>query len=127
MKGKQVLLTTEQELSEMYEKCKGRKSIMLWVKNIATTIQRKRLKSQDDEGPAPKASKLRYDGHLSKMSEVDTIVNQLETKHAEKYTPQQLRAWGHMLQMKKHTSFDSPPDKPFFRSRKHLKDSPKVT
>uniref|UniRef100_A0A1X7UNK9 SHOCT domain-containing protein n=1 Tax=Amphimedon queenslandica TaxID=400682 RepID=A0A1X7UNK9_AMPQE len=50
------------------------------------------------------------------MSEVQTIVDELEKKHASSYTPEQLRVWGHMIQLKKHDSFEVPPSKPFFKT-----------
>ena len=46
------------------------------------------------------------------MTEVELIVEELESIHdAGHYTPEQLRAWAHMLQMKKQDSY------PFFKSK----------
>ena len=32
------------------------------------------------------------------------------------YTAEQIRAWAHMLQMKKHDSYEEAPKKPFFKT-----------
>lgn len=39
------------------------------------------------------------------------------TLHEGKYSPEQLRAWSHLLEMGKHDSYEQPPDKPFFRGK----------
>ena len=51
------------------------------------------------------------------MAEVEEILERLTQKHQENYTPEQLRAWAHMIQMKKHSSYDAAPLKPFFAKR----------
>ena len=44
------------------------------------------------------------------------MVDELEEKHESgKFSPEQIRAWAHMLHLKKHASYEEPPDKPFFR------------
>ena len=51
-------------------------------------------------------------------------MDELEERHgtSKKYSPEQFRAWAHMLQLKKHDSYDMPPNKPFFKSRKQTDD-----
>ena len=105
--------------------------IILWAKiTHALSRARKRLtelsdnadtckkkKPDDDSDKAPPRSN--YKNHLNKMAEVDCIVSDLEKKHNDgKFSPEQIRAWAHMLQLKKHTSYDDPPNKPFFRHSK---------
>ena len=58
------------------------------------------------------------------MSEVEEIVEKLRSKHEEKYTPEQFRAWAHMH---KCDSYDAPPDKPFFRKKKLQDSAPDAT
>ena len=48
------------------------------------------------------------------MSEVELIIEKLKENHENSYSPEQLRAWAHMIHMKRHTSYEFPPDKPFF-------------
>ena len=42
----------------------------------------------------------------------------------EKFSPEQLRAWSHLLEMEKHDSYEEPPEKPFFRGRKSSPTNP---
>ena len=58
------------------------------------------------------------------MNKVEGIIQDLENRHGESkvYSVEQIRVWAHMIQMKQHTSYDDPPDKPFFRHSKRLKD-----
>ena len=51
------------------------------------------------------------------MNEVKEIVEKLSGNH-DSFTPEQLRAWAHMIHLKKHSSYDTPPNKPFFGSKK---------
>ena len=55
---------------------------------------------------------------MKNMTEVDEILEKLKQKHAENYTPKQLLTWAHMIQMNKHESYDTAPNKPFFGSKK---------
>ena len=52
------------------------------------------------------------------MSELEVIVDDLSERHGDAYTTEQIRAWAHMLQMKKHNSYQEPPKKPFFKTAK---------
>ena len=67
----------------------------------------------------------RYDHHREKLEELEEIFEKLqdEGSNKEKYTSEQLRAWAHLLQMKKHESYEKPPDKPFFRNTRQGKKS----
>ena len=50
---------------------------------------------------------------ISKRDEVDAIVQKLREKHQDRFTPPQINTWAHCIQMKTHSSYDEPPDKPF--------------
>jgi len=58
-----------------------------------------------------------------KQREVDEIYDELQKKHEGAYSPEQLRAWSHMIRLKTHHSFDAPPDKPSFRGYKHRSEA----
>ena len=126
IKGKQLPLTSDEQLHDMYTVYKGKREILVWLK---VKKSKKRSKSPcmvSDEQSASK--KTRYDSHLQRMTEVEDIVNDLQKKHACKFSPEQFRAWAHMIQLKKHESYNVPPSKPFFGQDKgkHLKDTPSV-
>ena len=52
------------------------------------------------------------------MAAVDEIYDELQEKHKGKDSPEQLRAWSHLLEMGKCNSCEDQPDKPFFKGRK---------
>ena len=117
--GKKKWLTSDQDLVDMYEASKGKHDVTIWCYGPAPSSEpvkgRKRQSAGGPDGAsAPKAS--RYDSHVDKMAEVATIEEELQKIHSGKYTDQQLRSWAHLIQMKKHSSYEEPPDKPFFRS-----------
>ena len=55
----------------------------------------------------------------------------LKEKHTGNYTEEKLRAWAHLIQMEKHTSYTQPPDMAYFKRRKctdtSTSDSPAQT
>ena len=56
------------------------------------------------------------------MTEVEEIEENLREKHAGgPYSEEQLRSWAHMIQLKKHSSYDEPPNKPFWTTRSQPK------
>lgn len=116
-KGKQLPLTSDEDLSKMYFEHHKRRSINLWIKSAQVVRQTKRLRCNsddpfDDSRPAKKGV---YSSHLQKMDELEEILDKLASKHHEsKFTPEQLHCWANLIQMKKHSSYEFPPDKPFF-------------
>ena len=54
----------------------------------------------------------------AKITEVEKILKKLQDTHGNKYSIEQLNAWAHMLHVEKHTSYDCPPDLPYFRGNR---------
>ena len=117
-KGRQVLLQNNTALEEMYA-THMKTLFMLWLKvtkhratkrSATNDHQKGTKKSCTDATNTPASS---YQGHLKNMSEVQTIVDELEKIHASSYTPAQLRVWRHMIQLKIHDSLAS---KPFLKT-----------
>ena len=118
-KGKQRWLACNEDLEDLYHVYEGKKEILLWC-NACDQPPPKRTRSvdleQEVEGQRP-AKSSRYDKFTDKMTEVESIEAKLREKHAQStYSEHQLRSWAHLIQMKKHTSYDKPPDKPFWRT-----------
>ena len=125
-KGKRCWLYTDDDLKEMYEKHKGKRELLLWcyshkIASSKSAAVRTPVQLKGSEKKAVRSSN--YDKHTNKMAEVDEIYEKLEDQHREKFSPEQLRAWAHMIQMSKHDSYEVPPDKPFFRGRKRVERS----
>ena len=114
-KGRQIMLDNDEDLVNMYGVHQGRKQIVLWMKVLRRGIKRP-LRVNDDENKTPKRqSPGNYQGHLQKMTEVQLIYEELEKHHGDSFTKEQLMAWAHMLNIKKHDSYNTPPKKPFFK------------
>ena len=117
-KGKRCWLTSENDVTEMYNIYN--KEVLLWCS------KEKRFDEPDAGGePSNKHAKTSYEGHIDKMAEVETIEEKLRGKHKDVYTEEQLRCWAHLIQMKKHTSYDEAPNKPFWKVSKVLSDKGK--
>lgn len=131
MKGKQRPIETLHDLTTMWSEFKGKRCVLLWIKcQKPNTVKRSRLTSSepgaDDDGEIPKTKRAGpgYSAHMKNMQEVEEILEILKQKHEENFTPEQLRTWA---QMKKHSSYDIAPDKPFFRSKSKTTGATTVT
>ena len=117
-KGKQLEVTSNKDLLEMYERYKKRHEIMLWMKQ-----SRKRPHSESDNPTSDaalsrKSGRSSYDGQLDKMAQVDEILDKIVKKHGDTYSQEQCRVWALMIQMGKHDLYGCAPDKLFFKNRK---------
>ena len=67
----------------------------------------------------PKRSKYdkQVDKQVDKLREVDEIEDKIRSKNEGKYTEEQIRMWAHLIHMKKHTSYDEPPNKRFWKPK----------
>ncbi len=118
LKGKQWWLLDDGDLQDMYENFKSR-TVLFWCidpQSVVTNHPQGTKRPLVEPGDKPPKSKR--DVSSQKISDVEAIVKQLEDKHGSKYTIEQMNAWAHMLQMKKHSSYDVPPDMPYFTGSK---------
>ena len=51
------------------------------------------------------------------LDEVDTVYQKLSDEHSGKFDADRLRMWAHLINMGKHSSFETPPDYPFFSNK----------
>ena len=115
-KGKQLLLTSDEDIVKMYGEHQGRRSINLWIQ-----IKAKQHKRPNESSitPTPQAKKAKAcESHLEKMDELQKIVDKLKEKHKEgrcsHFSSAQFHCWGNLIQLGHHDSYDLPPNKPFF-------------
>ena len=109
MKGKQVVLTTAEDIKTMYATHKKSKRFNFWFK-----CKPKSSKRSADSQPADPPQSKRQASLLTMMNEVDTIVQQLKQKHGTKYKDAQYNCWAHMYHTHKHPSLDEAPKGAFF-------------
>lgn len=125
-KGKQRWLISDADVAEMYKIYQNKKEILLWCYKkgpCGKGQKRARSPTNDDATHTGNPSKSsRYSNHLEKMTEVESIEDKLKEKHnrddLKPFSDEQYRSWAHLIQMGKHASYDTPPDKPFWRNRK---------
>ena len=123
IKGRQFSLLNSSDLSAMYSIHHGRKHINMWAKiskiKAAPPPQKRQRRSPVTESlgkTSVAAGPSKYIAQQQKMTELEVIVSELSEQHGNSYTTEQVRAWAHMLQMKKHDSYEEPPKKPFFKT-----------
>jgi len=112
----------------MYDLHPRKKSILLWCfkKTSSDSASRKRPRSSSSS-QASNAQKIsqsstNYESHQrGKVAETNETLAKLELKHGDKYSSEQLHTWANLIQLKRHSSLDTPPDYPFFRGRKKSK------
>jgi hypothetical protein len=116
-KGKKCWLYTDTDVAQMYDEHRQKtRKVLLWCYSHAKKSGKKSKAESTSQSGSTRRSK--YEPQSEKMTEVDKIYSKLQEEHKTGYSPEQLRAWAHLLQMGKHDSYTQPPDKPFFRGRK---------
>ena len=106
-------------LKEYVERVQWQKCILIWIKYQKKSRKHQRSVPTDTsagevELPKTKRAGPGYTVHTKNMIE---ILEKLTQKHEDNYIPDQSCAWAHMIQMKKHASYDVAPTKPFFGSK----------
>ena len=116
LKGRQYFLTTDDDLSDMYVAFKGKHDILLWC--WYSDPKNESVIEHEATSSKPSGSKNSKKESISrKITNVEEIVSTLRNIHNEKYSVEQLNAWAHMLELKKHDSYDMPPNLPYFKKR----------
>ena len=119
-RGKQRWIFDDKDLADMYQVYSKKGEIILWMFNScgeSSSSGRKRQRSPADGQPHSSKSQrtTKSDTHSKKLVEVEQIAEDLEEKHGGQFTREQYNVWAHMINMRKHESRDTPPDKPFFK------------
>ena len=123
-KGKYNDLINDDDLELMYKEYEGRRGVhgvLLWCcrasggttdaedsQTITKSSQRKR--SNPCAKPPTKCAK--------NMKQIEEIVDKLKEIYSGLYSLEQYNCWAHTIDMRKHNSYDSPPDLPFFVGKK---------
>ena len=122
-------LKANEDLSEMYILHKRKRDILLWCYSdvgdqsgtftCSTNLQRKRCTVSDTPPPSSKRQAI-----AKNICEVEEIIKKLKEKYGDAYSVEKLNCWAHMLNVGKHSSYDEPPDLPFFKKRKEKRSTP---
>lgn len=111
-KGKQQWINTDDDVKELYSIYRKKKNMLLWC-----YLAKSKKKFSDNDQPASKRAKC-LQNNEEKSAEANKVLEDLKKKHGGNYRPEQLHAWAQLVQLKKHTSLEDPPDYPFFKGRK---------
>ena len=123
LKGKQKWLLDDDDVSEMYAIHKNKREVMLYAfvdsqvqDDSDGTVQSQRPKQSEA------ASTTRKDVYTKTITQVETIMSKLKEKHGSQYDAERYACWAHTIHSGKHSSYEEPPDFPYFRRKK--KSSP---
>ena len=104
----------DEHVADMYTVYEGKKEILLWC-YAQESAKRPRTPDDTDEGSSSQ-KRSRYNKQIDKIREVEEIEDDLRSKHEGKFTEEQIRMWAHLIQMNKHTSYEEPPNKKFWKT-----------
>lgn len=130
-KGKHNGLATDQALLQMYREHQSKRcEIRLWCfcvveDNAATsapveTTRKRSCQTEQEQPPSAKRGTCKQ-----RLEQVEDVVKKLREKHAEAYSIEKLTAWAHMINMGKHSSYDTPPNLPYFTGTSKAKPTSK--
>ena len=121
LKGKQKWLLDDSDVSEMYVVHKNKREVMLYV------FVDRQVKGGNPSAPThlqneePKA--LPTTKYAKTITEVETIMSELKQKHGQQYDTGRYACWAHTIHSGKHSSYDEPPDLPYFTRCKKKSNS----
>ena len=111
LRGKKEWIFDDSDAKEFLAKIKNKKKAesTLWCYSQAPTSSkgqnnRESSKHSRSRSPITKSGSSRYDAHITKMSKVDEVYKKIHEAHGNLYSPEQKRAWAHMIELGKHHS-----------------------
>ena len=122
LKGKKEWIFDDNDAKEFLARFKNKKKkeFTLWCYSQGPSHSKgenkKGSKRSRSRSPVAKLGSSRYDAHVTKMAKVDDIYKKIDEAHGNLYSPEQKRAWAHMIELGKHDSVTQPPKKRFFQS-----------
>ena len=72
----------------------------------------RQLRSRASDGEKPKSKR---DACMNKIQEIEEIVDELKKKHGNALNLEWYNAWAHMLHTGQYSSYDEPPNFPYFK------------
>ena len=130
LRGKKEWILDDGDAKKFLASFKGKKtSVTLWCYSQTSQTSskgkvKKNSKRSRSRSPITRAGPSRYDAHVTKMAKVDEIYQKIHETHGNSYSPEQKRAWAHLVELGKHDSISQPPKKRFFQTRGASESSP---
>ena len=129
MKGRKHTFHDDDDVQVMYDSVyRGKCNILLWchLKSVVTVVGSKQnttgKKRRLDDGEST-ASQSKRTATQKKIEEVEEILSKLKEKHGDSFKIEHLNAWAHLIHVGKHSSYDTPPNYPYFVGHKSSQPS----
>lgn len=88
-------------------------------KNLRSLLQRSVIDSDDGEKPfSTKSGQV-----VSKFKNVNEILAKLKENIGQRFSVEKFNAWAHMINTGQHSSYDDPPDLPYFKEQSSIQKS----
>ena len=114
VKGRQMWLETLDEMYQIHDK-KGKSEILLWCyMKVKTDLVNQGSIPYHQQTVTLLMTGSKRTSSAQKLQEVEKIVDDLQRKHAAKYSNEPYNAWTHLLHVGKHDSYETPPKLPYF-------------
>ena len=120
-KGKMRELSTDEDLSETYILHKRKREVLLWC--YGGVGEQSSAPCKRTQGAGDYASSSKRQAIAKSIGEVEDIIKKLKERHHDAFSIEKLNCWAHMLNVGRHSSYDEPPDFPFFKRPKNVKQS----
>ena len=117
LKGKQKWLLDDSDVSEMYAVHKNKREVMLYA-FVDFQVQGGNTSAPNEQPKALPTTK-----YAKTITEVETIMSKLKEKHGQQYDTERYACWAHTIHSGKHSSYDKPPDLPYFTHCKKKRNS----
>ena len=111
-KGKLRQLYGDEDLADMYTLHKWG-DILLWCYDCTCEGSSPESRKRPADTPAAATTSSKRECIATTINNVETIVAKLKEKHG--YPTEQFNCWAHMINSGKCSSYDTPPDLPFFK------------
>ena len=92
--------------------------VNLWIKVQVKEKKRSHSSTTDDAPPSKRSG--RFDAQMKRMDDVQETIDKLKSRRSTamiSIPPEQLHCWANLIQMKKHSSYESPPEYRYFSSK----------
>lgn len=126
LKGKQKWLLDDNDVSEMYAVHKNKREVMLYaftdrqVEGGSGRVAPTQSHSRKHTEQSTDAQTTKKDGYAKTITEVETVMSKLKEKHGARYDAERYACWAHTIHSGKHSSYEQPPDLPYFTRRKKI-------
>ena len=122
LRGKHNPISTDQYVLKMYNEYRSKRCeihlgcLCLTNENSVSSSERDQGRKLNHEGEETEllAPSVKRGTCQQQIQQVEDIVEKLREKHGKKFSVEKVNAWAHMINMGKHSSYDAPPNFPYF-------------